>query len=397
MHLSVQCKVDVEIKNGTFWVVDNQDLTLNITGGTTDDYTSYVGNGTNGVRCNIDLINPIAIEEGAQNISGVISAKGYNTIKEFSSNINLDFTAVADATPALEISNSRDIVIKPNLKSRSNAINAFSSSLPTIATNLPEVFLHGEVPLYYLTAPILVGGECLSIDNPANSIQTTNSGQIRCIDTVVPATQVSRYKGTQVIDGRQQVQNIATYPMYSDLEAGDEFYSTQYGNVKVVGQFNGTVFQQTNFPATLDILVVDGLSTSGVQVGDIAIFRLSDSAVAPVNWSWAVVQVTKISVASNAFSYTPANPAGRTAITATGEDAISFFRITNAIDASFIKTARSGADAQYGGSIPAYAISYGGPLQLGAYHLWVDSSGRLRIKNGTPTSDTDGVVVGTQS
>lgn len=37
------------------------------------------------------------------------------------------------------------------------------------------------------------------------------------------------------------------------------------------------------------------------------------------------------------------------------------------------------------------------PLRLGSYHLWVDTSGRLRIKNGAPTSDTDGTVVGTQS
>jgi hypothetical protein len=34
---------------------------------------------------------------------------------------------------------------------------------------------------------------------------------------------------------------------------------------------------------------------------------------------------------------------------------------------------------------------------LGAYHLWVDSTGDLRIKSGAPTSDTDGTVVGTQS
>jgi hypothetical protein len=37
------------------------------------------------------------------------------------------------------------------------------------------------------------------------------------------------------------------------------------------------------------------------------------------------------------------------------------------------------------------------PLQLGSYHFWVDASGRLRIKNGAPTSDTDGTVVGTQT
>ena len=36
-------------------------------------------------------------------------------------------------------------------------------------------------------------------------------------------------------------------------------------------------------------------------------------------------------------------------------------------------------------------------IQMGTYHLWIDSSGRLRIKNGVPASDTDGVVVGQQS
>lgn len=39
----------------------------------------------------------------------------------------------------------------------------------------------------------------------------------------------------------------------------------------------------------------------------------------------------------------------------------------------------------------------GGMLRLGAYYLWVDSSGDLRIKSSAPSSDTDGTVVGTQS
>lgn len=34
---------------------------------------------------------------------------------------------------------------------------------------------------------------------------------------------------------------------------------------------------------------------------------------------------------------------------------------------------------------------------LGTYHIWVDSTGDLRIKNGQPTGDTDGTIVGTQS
>ena len=36
-------------------------------------------------------------------------------------------------------------------------------------------------------------------------------------------------------------------------------------------------------------------------------------------------------------------------------------------------------------------------LSLGGYQIWVDAQGKLRIKNGAPTSDTDGTVVGTQT
>lgn len=38
-----------------------------------------------------------------------------------------------------------------------------------------------------------------------------------------------------------------------------------------------------------------------------------------------------------------------------------------------------------------------GPTRLGAYYLWVDASGRLRIKNSAPASDGDGTVVGAQT
>ena len=43
------------------------------------------------------------------------------------------------------------------------------------------------------------------------------------------------------------------------------------------------------------------------------------------------------------------------------------------------------------------AGTYNKPLTLGSNNLWVDGSGKLRIKSGTPSSDTDGTVVGTQS
>jgi len=34
---------------------------------------------------------------------------------------------------------------------------------------------------------------------------------------------------------------------------------------------------------------------------------------------------------------------------------------------------------------------------MGAYHLWIDATGDLRIKSSVPTSDTDGAIVGVQS
>jgi hypothetical protein len=38
-----------------------------------------------------------------------------------------------------------------------------------------------------------------------------------------------------------------------------------------------------------------------------------------------------------------------------------------------------------------------GHLVLGAWHLWVDATGDLRMNSGAPTTDTDGSVVGSQS
>lgn len=39
----------------------------------------------------------------------------------------------------------------------------------------------------------------------------------------------------------------------------------------------------------------------------------------------------------------------------------------------------------------------GNHLVMGAFHLWVDAAGNLRIKNGLPTGDTDGAIVGAQA
>lgn len=47
--------------------------------------------------------------------------------------------------------------------------------------------------------------------------------------------------------------------------------------------------------------------------------------------------------------------------------------------------------------LPAYDSTWNGwHVRLGNYRMWVDATGDLRIKNGPPTSDTDGADVGAQ-
>jgi len=40
---------------------------------------------------------------------------------------------------------------------------------------------------------------------------------------------------------------------------------------------------------------------------------------------------------------------------------------------------------------------YTAPVCIGTYSLWVDSRGKLRMKNGMPLNDADGIIVGTQN
>lgn len=56
----------------------------------------------------------------------------------------------------------------------------------------------------------------------------------------------------------------------------------------------------------------------------------------------------------------------------------------------------AGRDFQIGANTSGGAFDTG-HLRLGGYHLWVDSTGDLRIKSSAPTTDTDGAVVGSQS
>jgi hypothetical protein len=80
-----------------------------------------------------------------------------------------------------------------------------------------------------------------------------------------------------------------------------------------------------------------------------------------------------------------------------GEIAMPMVYLGNKINDIGPRAMGDGANTQYGNQ-----TYYGGGwnsahIVMGANHLWVDATGKLRIKSSAPTSDTDGVVVGTQT
>jgi hypothetical protein len=100
------------------------------------------------------------------------------------------------------------------------------------------------------------------------------------------------------------------------------------------------------------------------------------------------------------YNAAPATAVAPQAFTLTGQNATSSFASTGG-DINLLGGTGSVSNAS-GNVVIKDTAGNGGAWNnshavLGAYHLWVDSTGRLRIKSGAPTSDTDGSIVGTQS
>ena len=80
-----------------------------------------------------------------------------------------------------------------------------------------------------------------------------------------------------------------------------------------------------------------------------------------------------------------------------GEIAMPMVYLGNDIMDVRARSLSDGANTLYGNQTLYGGGWDGAHLVLGSHHLWVDSTGDLRIKSSTPTSDTDGTVVGTQT
>lgn len=394
-HIAVNCSVDIEIKDGVFWQLDGQDADVTLIGGqgAVTGNSSYLCNGVNGVRANINYTGRVQVEEGGQNITGVISSTGYSTLKRFCKNVDLIWFGSASGTPALEMSTSATVKLTPYLYSNSNGYNVSTPTLWSVATDLPETFLSTEVIDYYFDGGQLIGGECKSSANAGFSIASSNGITPYVKDTTVPSTQTTRYKGAVLVDGVREFFEIADVPLYWDLQVGDDFYSESKSKIRVVGNRASTIFSQNNWPTDKNrITVNDVTADGGIDVGDIIVFKVSDTATPLANWEYHVAQVTQINKGTKELYYSPDS----TKIAAASPNhRINSFRLDIGGSTSLanqFQTRQSGFNAKN-----AAGVASGAPLILGEYHLWVDTTGDLRIKNGAPTSDTDGTVVGTQS
>lgn len=168
----------------------------------------------------------------------------------------------------------------------------------------------------------------------------------------------------------------------------------------------GEVFQGTNCKlSTID--VVKGVDTTGVRVrkdqnsaellSTIANFSTGTGAVAAQGFSNGTVQME--------YGIAGANYGGYGILTANaaymlhpGSGGIALMA-THANGAVRIAAGGASELARIDAS-GLYLVggTWNTPhLAMGAQHLWFDTAGRLRVKNGAPTSATDGTVVGTQA
>jgi Pectate lyase superfamily protein len=144
--------------------------------------------------------------------------------------------------------------------------------------------------------------------------------------------------------------------------------------------------------------IASGREINGQNINSMFKMWLGDSATLDAQWK-TIVKVDTSNYSSPGYGsgfqiFRKGESYPRVNIS---ETAIAFSSGASPADVSFIRYGASIGGMSTGQSFRVDGTWNGGHLLLGNYHIWVDSSGRLRIKNGAPTSDTDGVVVGAQT
>ena len=173
-------------------------------------------------------------------------------------------------------------------------------------------------------------------------------------------------------------------------------------NVNVTGNTfisNGTGFFSRN---------LSGAASSVYFVNNVVV----DSANIAFELNIAATSAQTAYVANNTFISTDIATLQEYGVLSSGSNSTvilgqnSFSDNYDVASISFSFTAGKGLLALSSGVVQQLKIVSGFPLRsewnqkhitMGTWEFWVDGTGDLRMKNGAPTSDTDGVVVGTQT
>jgi len=152
------------------------------------------------------------------------------------------------------------------------------------------------------------------------------------------------------------------------------------------------------------VIVLDGDSTNGETVT-----ALSQTGSGP---TWSVTCTANLTKAHQIGDSVAASPIAKSKVSMWHNTFASHFHLPDlpilvvdgsnlyfgtALDTRMYRFMANGLAMGVGDTFYVDGTWNGGMLRLGLYHLWVDATGDLRIKNGAPVSDLDGTVVGTQS
>jgi len=225
-----------------------------------------------------------------------------------------------------------------------------------------------------------------------------------------PGTVNARDTGVTTYQRGQAVGNVETggqvnigYSTQDNVSPGINFgpstIRTQLSTAVTIG--GSTFVSPLAMPTGTSVLVEGGtntetVTTTGFPTGSgpfthtiTTTFANNHAAgVVLVGTPTATFRGTMYMSASNGFFFLP----NQSVVCAPGGN----MYLGSALDTFLRRVSADVAGMGAGDSFQVDGVWNTGRLIMGAFHLWVDGSGRLRIKSGAPTSDTDGTVVGTQ-
>lgn len=173
-------------------------------------------------------------------------------------------------------------------------------------------------------------------------------------------------------------------------------FATVTGSPFIVGVYSANIptHVRANGNANSTITILGALSYELVTTA-ISVMRLGGGASggAPAGFlsEGMAVDIRRASGTDALLRGRDTSTTDRFAINALG--AMSWAGFGTAADVSLSRPAADLLAMAAGDSFRVDGTWNGGKLRLGTYNIWVDATGALRIKNGTPTSDTDGTLV----